>query len=718
MITKLVLAVALVVGCISVSCKGHAIDTEKNVFYSVTHQAETFGFTPETFHKLQIAFKQNKSPDFKQAFYYYNYGCGYYHANQEDELTALKYADSMLLVCDQADPATDQAEIAIANLSEGDILFALKRYSEALEYYYNGKVAANKSGDQYTLSEYSYRLGMALYRKENYNTAALYFIDAFEQGGHRNNSFSDFYRRQEVLNNAALSYLNSGMQDSAIWYCKKGLQYLADNANKYAAHKAGLIEAAQGVLYGTMGRAYLKLHDTTGVELLQRSIAINQLPGRENGDALQVQTCLAQFYLDTTFALQLPRAHTLLMAIKVGLDTMHSEDVAIKWNRLMSRYNALQGNPAAAFAYLTSYNELREQQIAANKTLAETNISSLLKLMQDRYDMRLLKTNNQLKTIYLSIAVAMLLLGGCIFFLIIGHWKKEKQNSLVLASLNGQIEQQKTMLQSNVKQLAEQVKTKDYILRVLAHDLRNPISAISTLNRIVSDEYENEEENKEFLHLAQSACKDSLTMIDSIMQLSEHDNPESLKRQVIDLNEIVTECVIMLRLKAVEKQQEIVLDTAKAQQYTFADADKISRIVNNLVANAIKFSFPESTIYVAVEDKNEHVEIKVKDEGIGIPPELHDKVFDVFTEARRKGTSKEGTFGLGLSICKQLVESHNGKIWFESREGLGTAFYVQLNKHVGPQLELEPEAEIAEEISLKGQVTSFNIEYIASDVAS
>jgi two-component system sensor histidine kinase VicK len=695
MISKQLLLVTVVLSSILAGCQRHAAtDPDKNIFYKVTHQAETFGFTDETFYQLQAAFKKSKSLDFKQAFYYYNYGCGYYHTNREDELMALKYADSMLMVCDErANPATDQAEIAIANLSEGDILFALKRYDEALEYYYKGKVAAGESRDQYTLSEYSYRLGMAMYRKGNYNAAAQYFKDAFEQGGHRKNSFSDFYRRQEVLNNAALSYLHEGKPDSAIWYVNKGIEYIAGNVDKYAADKSMLIQAAQGVMYGTKGEAYLQLHDTAGIELLQKSIAINQLPGYENGDALMIQAYLAKHYLDTAFAVQLPKAYPLLMAIQKGLDTLHNEDATIQWNELMSRYSALQGNKAEAYTYLFRYITLHEQAIAAKKALAETNISNIVKLMQDRYDMRLLKDNNQLKTIYLWIAVIGCLLTIVILFLIMRNWRKEKENSRTLESLNGQIQQQKKALEATVKQLDHQVKAKDSILRIVAHDLRNPISAISTLIRVVSTDYENEEENKEFLEMSQSACKDSLRMIESIMQLSQQDNQGELVRHVIDVNEIVLECVELMRPKAQEKQQEIVLHTTEMSQYTFADSDKLVRVVNNLVMNAIKFSFPNSTIHVFVKEKDGDVEIEVKDEGIGIPVEMLDKVFDVFTEARRKGTSKEGTFGLGLSICKQLVEAHEGKIWLESKEGLGTSFYVLLRKHLMPQ----PEPELEEE---------------------
>jgi signal transduction histidine kinase len=691
----LAVAIALTTGSVLAGCQRHEpTSTTPNLFSGITSKADSFGFSEATFHQLQEVFIQHQPPSVETAFYYYRYGCGYYHTNKKDELAALHYADSMLLlVHDKANAAGYQSMLAIANLSKGDVLFALKQYNEACNYYHAGKLAAERSAEQHTLSEYSYRLGMATYRNEKYNTAARYFKDAFEQGSRSNNNFSDFYRRQEILNDIALSYVHAGKPDSAIMYGNKALRYIQENETSYLPAKEQLIAVANGVIYGTLGQAYLQQHDAAGASLLQKSIAINQQPGYDNGNALEKQTSLAQYYLDTAYTVQLPRAYTVLIAMQQGLDTLRNEAAATEWNKLMSRYFALQGNKAAAYDYLSRYNALYEKQTAGNKLLAETNISSRLKLLQDRYEMSLLQTNNYIKTIYLQIAVLLCLLTAAILFLIVRSWKKEKRNSRVLTGLNKQVEQQKIALEVTVKQLDHQIKTKDYILRVIAHDLRNPISAISTLTRIVSEEYENEEENKEFLEMAQSACHDSLTMIDSIIQLSQQGRPETLKRQAFDLNEMMIDCIDLLRVKAAEKQQAIVLHRAKTPQYTFADADKLTRVVNNLVMNAIKFSFPNSTIDVYVKDKNNFVEIAVKDEGIGIPADMQDKVFDVFTEAKRKGTAREATFGLGLSICKQLVEAHGGTIWLESKEGLGTTFYVQLRKHTLPQPQPELEAE-------------------------
>jgi len=108
------------------------------------------------------------------------------------------------------------------------------------------------------------------------------------------------------------------------------------------------------------------------------------------------------------------------------------------------------------------------------------------------------------------------------------------------------------------------------------------------------------------------------------------------------------------------------------------DPDKIDRVVTNLVNNAIKFSNPNSVINISLSREKDEAVIAVKDHGIGIPEDKKDRVFDTFTEAKRKGTSGEQSFGLGLSICKQIIEVHKGKILVESKEGQGSSFFVRL----------------------------------------
>jgi two-component system sensor histidine kinase VicK len=106
--------------------------------------------------------------------------------------------------------------------------------------------------------------------------------------------------------------------------------------------------------------------------------------------------------------------------------------------------------------------------------------------------------------------------------------------------------------------------------------------------------------------------------------------------------------------------------------------EKIWRVISNLISNAIKFSPNNADIKVKVANGNNEVKISVSDNGIGIPDNIKNDVFNTFTNAKRTGTAGEKSFGLGLSICRQIIENHNGKIWFESNAGKGTTFYISL----------------------------------------
>ncbi|RZK92209.1 MAG: ATP-binding protein, partial [Pedobacter sp.] len=107
-------------------------------------------------------------------------------------------------------------------------------------------------------------------------------------------------------------------------------------------------------------------------------------------------------------------------------------------------------------------------------------------------------------------------------------------------------------------------------------------------------------------------------------------------------------------------------------------AQKISRVVSNLIGNAIKFSEQGKAIKVQLEKRDNDVLIKVVDNGIGIPAKYGDDIFLLFTSSKRFGTKGEKSYGLGLSICKQIVVAHGGEIWHEENPTGGTVFCITL----------------------------------------
>src|SRR5690606_15264878 len=110
------------------------------------------------------------------------------------------------------------------------------------------------------------------------------------------------------------------------------------------------------------------------------------------------------------------------------------------------------------------------------------------------------------------------------------------------------------------------------------------------------------------------------------------------------------------------------------------DDHKFMQVINNLISNAIKFTFDGGIISVSIEEKQDSVLFTVADNGIGIPPKYHNGLFERFTEARRLGLKDEPSTGLGMSIIKTIVEWHNGRIWFDSKENEGSSFFIELPK--------------------------------------
>ncbi|MDX5320494.1 MAG: HAMP domain-containing histidine kinase, partial [Bacteroidota bacterium] len=140
------------------------------------------------------------------------------------------------------------------------------------------------------------------------------------------------------------------------------------------------------------------------------------------------------------------------------------------------------------------------------------------------------------------------------------------------------------------------------------------------------------------------------------------------------LLELLEYCATFMRFKAEEKQQNIEVSGEIIP--ALVNRDQIWRVVNNLLNNAIKFSPLGTTIYVKVHKEGKEAIVSIKDQGIGMPEDMKDKVFNMFAGAGRSGTSGEKTFGLGLPICKQIMDAHKGKIWFESKEGKGSTFFL------------------------------------------
>jgi len=225
---------------------------------------------------LDSAMAKQSNVSVADRFEYYRLHCYYHYKKTGDYQKALLYADSLETLIESTHNEKKYAkQYGIAYFSKGNIYFALNQYTEAYKYYYKGQIIGRNNFEGCTLAEYSYNMGMIMYKQEHFQLAATHFIQSFEESKNCVDNFVSYYRAQELLDNAALSYKHAGMPEHAEEYYNKALDYINSKAKNYP-EKVNIIEVARGVVYGNLARIYIDRRDFAKAEImLKKSIAIN-----------------------------------------------------------------------------------------------------------------------------------------------------------------------------------------------------------------------------------------------------------------------------------------------------------------------------------------------------------------------------------------------------------------------------------------------------------
>jgi signal transduction histidine kinase len=593
----------------------------------------------------------------------YDFKRQYFVENKKDYPQAMIYADSELAVFNGKElRAAYPEEYGSALYQKGDVLTAQKEYNNAYRYYYQGKVVIDEAKDTCVFFQYIDRLGLSCFSQGLYREAAGYFSESFRALSHcrDENEFTRFVYQQRDLNNMGLSYTMMGKTDSAFYYYDSTLKYITRNEARFVTNNTRhhYVETARGVVYGSEGDAAYARGDTTLTETLyKKSIQINSRPDHAGEFAELTQAKLAKVYLASG---RLAEAASLLRNLKAGLDSLPSRSAQMNYLEQQWHYYDRTGQQETAYQYLQAYRRLKDSIDTGGKQVSENDMQRELEHIAGENQLSLLQKQDQLKNAFLLIAVVFFLMAVAIIFLIGQNIRRTSiQNDQMRKSLGA---------------LEQSHRENTRLMKVMAHDLRNPIGACGNLASLVLEESDMNEEHRHMLELIRTSSQSSLEMITDL--LHSNTSSEDLLKEAVDLQSLLKYCEEQLRFKADQKKQTLLLN---AQPITLSvSREKIWRVLSNLVTNAIKFSAPGTSIHIDMRREGRNILISVKDQGIGIPADLHDKIFDLFTESKRPGTSGEESFGLGLSISRQIVEAHGGSIWFESEEGKGTTFFVSL----------------------------------------
>ncbi|MBT9393036.1 hypothetical protein KLP40_07665 [Hymenobacter sp. NST-14] len=224
-------------------------------------------------------------------------------------------------------------------------------------------------------------------------------------------------------------------------------------------------------------------------------------------------------------------------------------------------------------------------------------------------------------------------------------------------------------------------KKKNATLEILAHDLAGPFAMMQQLTDFVTDKVEplHDQKLEQLLGMMKSTCQDSITLIHDFV---DHEFMESsnvvLRRERVDLVAGLREMLEEYQRAEASLSRQFHFEPAQPAMYLHLDNNKFMQVMNNLISNALKFTPDGGQIRVGLAETETEVEVRVSDDGVGIPAALLPHLYERFTPARRPGLRGERTTGLGMSIIKTIVELHHGHISCQSTEGAGTTFFIRL----------------------------------------
>jgi signal transduction histidine kinase len=674
------LIVALLIFFFNLSSCNKSIDTNSKSFkmMGVIDTANSFLRSQEYKNAITyIDLFYNKESDLSLIDLYqkYNFKSGFY-LNYERNISKAKLnVDSNLLLLKNAKQKFPN-EYVNALFNKGDLNFAERKYDEGLEAYFNGLKFAQEHLTLCEQSDFTSRLAFVKYKQEDFQKVIVLLKKSNQQVLQCNNS-SDFYisfvRPQSNYNTIALCFERLGNLDSSVYYYKKALNFIKDNKKKYPQKKQ-FVKIAEGVIYGNLGGTYYNQKKYNEAEYyLMLSMKINTQPGYDLEDAKTARAKLAYVFIDQNKINEFKQLLPQIQAdVKENSNRLYDASKLDLFN-IKRRYFGRIKNIDSNLKYIESYYLLKDSISRYKEELRKINFDTEFKINDQQHRLDVLKKNSEIKNAYLIGIVAFLILLAVVLRLVWGNLNRSKKYVLELKSLNNKIADHNVQIQYALESLEQSQLDNDKLKKVVAHDLRNPIGGIVMAASFLKAK--SDIKSEKMLDLIEKSGNSALILINDL--LSAQYAADEMEMEEIDFYGILSYCADLLRLRAARKDQGIQL---RASHVKIAlNKHKIIRVFNNLIDNAIKFSPSGAIVSISSKVDKEWLITSIEDFGEGVPDDLGDKIFDMYTSAKKIGTIGEKTFGMGLSISKRIVEAHGGQISYKNKPNKsGAIFIVQL----------------------------------------
>jgi signal transduction histidine kinase len=259
------------------------------------------------------------------------------------------------------------------------------------------------------------------------------------------------------------------------------------------------------------------------------------------------------------------------------------------------------------------------------------------------------------------------------------------------ARLFEEVEERAAELAEAYEELQESDRLKDELVQNVSHELRTPLTFIRGYVDLLIDGEMGAVNSDQLsaLNIVSQKTSEVTRLVEDIMAL-QRIRADNLLLEEFSMRELLLETLALHQLNVSSRGLELKLEVARGAAMIEGDRGRITQVLNNLIGNAMKFSPDGGTIRLALEEQEDYVQVSVADDGIGVPPDKLNRIFERFYQIDGSARRRFGGAGIGLAIVKRIVEAHQGEIWVESELSRGSRFTFRLPRRAALPSEPSP----------------------------
>ncbi|MBZ0175192.1 ATP-binding protein [Candidatus Methanoperedens sp. BLZ2] len=280
---------------------------------------------------------------------------------------------------------------------------------------------------------------------------------------------------------------------------------------------------------------------------------------------------------------------------------------------------------------------------------------------------------------FIRVAVGFIILSSFSIILLLFGWNKSLE--LEVAKKTNELNESNRLLQDANEKLKIIDKLKSDFLSMVSHELKTPLTAMKVSSEILLENDSKPGTREELLQILIRNIDRLTRLVNNLLDISIIESgKQKYSMEIVDLNDIIDTAVGTIRSQYEKKRLKITTDIPEDLPKINADKDKIIQVFINLLSNALKFTHEGGNVGIRAFEFENYIEVQVKDDGVGIPPDKIHKIFDKFYQVDNNSTHSYGGAGLGLAVIKAIMEDHGGFIRAESSPSKGSVFILTFNK--------------------------------------